>query len=311
MNRTIKIIVSIVLCVWIFAMGLELGAYRERKAINAALAGGETRPVVNTTNPVAPQTSEPIIIPTGEPSTAKPTESTGGNNNSTTAAPTQNTDSTTKDNKPSSSIPTGTDEIVAAFNNAMNATKHTTKNCNAVKNSNVQVTVTDCSVPSLTGMVNSIVSGFTGPETAEYSFVGGKDGDASIYGELPPSGRDVSLQKAGVAKAASEPYGNGGYKLTITLLPETSALGNEPQYHANSVGFLDLEGLGIKGVTFTKADFTYSGATVSICVNKDGLVDKYDCTLPMSGTGEASVKIASGRATLEGSSVESWTFTWL
>ena len=311
MNRTIKIIVSIVLCVWIFAMGLELGAYRERKAINSALSGGNTTPVVNTTSPTTTPTT-----PTEAPTTQQPasTEPTQGEKPTETPT-TEKTDTTTKANKPSSSIPKGNDEIVAAFNKAMNETKHTTRSCNAVKNTDVQLSVTDCSVSSLTGMVNKIAQGFTGPETAEYSFVDGKasgpDGEVTIFGDFPPSGRDTALEAAGVASATSEAYGDGGYKLTITLAPETSSLGNEPKYHANSVGYLDLESLDIPGVTFTKADFTYPGATVSISVNKDGLVEKYDCTLPMSGTGEGSIRIASASATLEGSSAENWTFTWL
>lgn len=308
MNRTIKIIISVVLCVWIFAMGLELGAFRERRAINATLSLSTTTPVVTPVPgtestapaPVTQQPTEPTSQQQDEPNTDSTTE--------------KGKDNTTKGDK-NTGIPKTTDEIVAAFNKAMNETKHTTKDCNAKKTSNVQVTVTDCSVKALTGMVNNIVSGFTGPEEEEYSFVGGKaqgsDGEVTLFGDFPPSGRDTSLEAAGVSKASSEKYGDGGYTLTITLAPETSSLGNEPKYHANSVGFLDLEGLGISGVTFTKADFTYPGATVTISVNKDGLVDKYDCTLPMSGTGEASVKIASGSATLEGSSSEQWTFTWL
>ena len=313
MNKTIKTIVSVVLCVWIFAMGLELGAFRERRAINVALSGGSTTPTAQTPvtqAPVtqAPQTTQPTQAPTSAPteaSTEAPEEK-----------PTESTDTTTKggEKKPASAVPNGTDEIVAAFNKAMNETKHTTRGCTAKKSTNVQINVTDCSLSALTGMVNNIVQGFTGPEEVTYTFADGKasgpDGEVTLFGDFPPSGRDTALEAAGVSKAESEAYGDGGYKVTITLAPEQSSLGNEPKYHANAVGFLDLESLGISGVTFTKADFTYPGATVSICVNKDGLVDKYDCNLPMSGTGEANVKIASGSATLEGSSVEAWEFTW-
>lgn len=310
MNRTIKIIVSIVLCVWIFAMGLELGAFRERRAINAALSGSGSTPVVNTTATPVTNTTAPTVS-----TTSTPVESTQGSDTTTEKpAATEKKEDTSKKDKPGA-IPQTKEEITAAFVKAMNDTKHSTRSCNAVKNTDVQVNVTDCSVRTLTSMVNSIVSGFTGPETQEYSFVDGKattsDGEVTLYSDLPPSGRDVSLDPSGVQTASAEAYGDGGYTLHLTLVPETSSLGNEPQYHANSVGFLDLEGLGIKGVEFTKADFTYPGATVSISVNKDGLVEKYDCTLPMSGTGEASVKVAKGSATLEGSSVENWTITWL
>lgn len=310
MNRTIKIIISIVLCVWIFAMGLELGAYRERKAINATLAGNNTNTVVttpvDTTAPTqAPQTTEPA------PQTTEPTQpadtTAPSSDDGTTEAP--------EETKPASSVPKTNEEIAEAFNKAMNATKNTTRNVNAVKNSNVELQVTDCSVSSLTGMVNSIAQRFTGPETVEYQFVNGKaqtsDGEITINDDLPPSGRNTSLDAGGIASAQAEPYGNGGYKLTITLIPEKSSLGNEPKYHANTVGFLDLEGLGIDSVQFTEANFDYAGATVTISVNEEGLIDKYESVLPMAGTGAGKMGFASASATLEGKSTETWDFTWL
>ena len=310
MNRTIKIIISVVLCVWIFAMGLELGAYRERKAINATLSGNNT---VSSTTTTTKPSNDNIVIET--PSTTQPqTSEPQKADESTTAAPAGSTEPT-EENKPASTVPQTNEEIAAAFNKAMNATKHSTRSCNAVKNTDVKIQVTDCSVSSLTGMVNSIAQRFTGPETVEYSFVDGKattsDGEITINDDFPPSSRDTALDAGGIAKASAEPYGDGGYKLSITLVSETSSLGNEPKYHANTVGYLDIEGLGISGVTFTEANFTYPGATVIICVNGDGLVEKYDCTLPMSGTGAGSIKIASASATLEGSSTENWQFTWL
>lgn len=309
MNRTIKIIISVVLCVWIFAMGLELGAYRERKAINATLSGNN--PASSTTTTTKPS-NDNIVIET--PSATQPQTSETSKPDDTTAAPSGSTEPT-EEKKPASTVPQTNEEIAAAFNKAMNATKHSTKSCNAVKNTDVKIQVTDCSVSSLTGMVNSIAQRFTGPETAEYSFVDGKattsDGEITINDDFPPSGRDTTLDAGGIAKASAEPYGDGGYKLSITLIPETSSLGNEPKYHANTVGYLDLEGLGISGVTFTEANFTYPGATVTICVNGDGLVETYDCTLPMSGTGAGNIKIASASATLEGTSTENWQFTWL
>lgn len=306
MNKTVKVIISVVLAVWIFAIGTEFGAYRERKNINQSLAGNNT-PVVNTT--VTPQTTAPTATQPAATDPA-PTETTPASTEATTPAD-DNADTTAapEDNK-TDAIPKTNAEIAAAFTKAMNATKHATRDCHAVKNTNVQIQVTDCSVSSLTSMVNSIAQRFTGPETVEYNFVGGQDGDVTIYGDLPPSGRDITLDEGGIAEASAEPYGNGGYKLTIKLVPETSTLGNEPKYHANSVGFLDIESLGIDAVEFTKADFTYSGATVTICVNADGLVDTYDCVLPMAGTGEGKVRVISASATLEGSSTENWVFTW-
>lgn len=314
MNRTIKVIISVVLCVWIFAMGLELGSYRERRAINTSLQNNNT---VQQQVPATQNSNVVIDTPTTTaPPATQPTETQPAQNDDTTA-PAGNDDTTAPkqdEEKPASKIPQTNEEIAAAFVKAMNDTKHTTRNVKAVKNSDVELQVTDCSVSSLTSMVNSIAQRFTGPETVEYDFVNGKaqtsDGEITIYDDLPPSGKDVSLDAAGIASASAEPYGNGGYKLTITIISEESQLGVEPKYHANSVGFLDLASLGLDSIEFTEANFKYSGATVTICVNEEGLLDSYDCNLPMAGTGSGKMGFASASATLEGSSKENWTFTW-
>lgn len=334
MNRTFKIIVSIVVCVWIFAMGLELGAYRERKAINTALMASSvgtstTSPTVTpaatdpTTTaqqeqPSEQPTQQPSEQPTQQPSeeqseqpseqqSEQPSEQPSSDNTDATV----NNDDVTEDTQNTSKKPKTTEEIVKAFNDAVNNTKNAQQNCNASQDTNVEVHVDDCSVPKLTGMVNSIVQGFSGPEHNDYAFINSVTSDGvRLYDNLPPSSKDCTLTAAGVLTASSEDYGNGGYKLTITLAPETSTLDTPPVNHAASVGYLDLAALGIKGVNFTEANFNYPGATVIVCVNEKGLLDSYESQFPLNGTGTAKVTFASGTATISGSMTEKWVFTW-
>lgn len=315
MNRTVKIIVSIVLCVWIFAMGIELGAYRERKAINTSIT------VSNSATPqVQPQTTAPTTQPTtAAPQTTDKTpinevdDSTAADGTTKAQQPdaTDGTQAPTEDQQSGSKIPEGKEAIAAAFNDAMNKTKNMTQNCNAKQDTNVQINVVDCSVPRLISTVNSIVSGFTGPESKDYAFVNGVTSDGTtLMSVLPPSNKETSITADGISVANSEEYGDGGYKLTLTLVPETGSLDAIPPYHSSSVGYLDLGSLDIPIVTITKADMTYTGATVTICVNKDGLLDSYDCKFPMTGSGEAKALGATGTASFEGSMDETWTFTW-
>lgn len=321
MNRTVRIIVSIVLCVWIFAMGIELGAYRERKAINTSIT------VNNPATPqVQPQTTVPTTLPTTTaPQTTAPTTnsndttssndqtSANADNNITNEPQSDAADSTQAptEDQSGSKKPESKEEIAAAFNDAMNKTKNMTQNCNAKQDTNVQISVLDCSVPRLTGTVNSIVSGFTGPESNDYAFVNGVTSDGTtLMSVLPPSNKETSITADGISVANSEDYGDGGYKLTLTLVPETGSLDAIPPYHSSSVGYLDLGSLDIPMVTITKADMTYTGATVTVCVNKDGLLDSYDCKFPMTGSGEAKALGATGTASFEGSMDETWTFTW-
>ena len=301
MNRTFKIIVSVVVCVWIFAMGLELGAYRERKAINAVLTSNSAASTTDS-SVTAPPATDPPTTQNEQPSEQPSQDNT---------AATDDTTGKTDEEQNTSKKPKGTEEIVKAFNDAVNNTKNAQQNCNAVQDTNVEVNVDDCSVPKLTGMVNSIVQGFSGPEHNEYAFINGTTSDGkTINDNLPPSSKDCTLAAAGVANATCEDYGNGGYKLTVILAPETGTLDTPPVNHASSVGYLDLASLGIKGVSFTEANFNYPGATVTVCVNEKGLLDSYESQFPLAGTGAAKVTFASGTATISGTMTEKWVFTW-
>ena len=64
-------------------------------------------------------------------------------------------------------------EVIAAAKKAIDAVK-TQQNMTAVQAENVQITVNDCSVSSLTSLVNSIVQRFTGEKSATYKFVNGQ-----------------------------------------------------------------------------------------------------------------------------------------
>jgi len=319
MNRSVKVIVSVVVCVWLFAMGLELGAYRERKNYNSAIG---TNTQIQTQQPVTqtPVTQQPATQGTTALSTSAQATEKSDSANTTKK---QSGDDTTKkqDNGETekqdgdSSVPQGNEAIAEAFNKAMNATKHATQNCNVSKDTDVKVNVTDCSVSAATSLVNKVVQGFVGAEHTDYAFVNGvattSDGaSVNMNDELPPSARDCALTAAGIQTATAEAAADGGYTLNITLVSETSSLGNEPTVHANSVGYLDLNSLDISAVTITGADFTYPGANVIITVNKDGLVTDYKCVLPMSGTGTGKASFITASATLEGSLTETWKLTW-
>lgn len=321
MNRKVKIIVSIVLCVWIFAMGTELGAYRERKAINSSITSSNTvntsqQPQIQQTTPsAAPTVQQPVsesqqaTQPTQQ---SDNTASTSGNANDTSnTSKADASDATKTTDSAVSSKPSSKEEIAAAFNAAMNKTKNMTQNCNATKTTNVQINVVDCSVPSLLNQVNSIVQGFTGEKTTEYAFTNGVTSDGkTILSELPPSGIETSITADGITVASCDNYGDGGYTYTLTLVSETGSLDVIPPYHSVTVGYLDIASLDIPIVSITKADMSYPGATVTINVNKDGLIDSYDCKFPMTGNGEAKIGWVTGTASFEGSMDETWTFNW-
>ncbi len=305
MNRTMKIVVSIILCVWIFAMGIELGAFRERKAINANLSANN--PVQNTAQtttqpaPIETTTTQPTPI---ETTTQAPVTDSNLPADSTAAA-----EITTEPKKEEAKIPTSNEEIAKAYNDAINATKNTTKTVNAVQYENVTMTVVDSTIPSmLQSGVNSILQGLMGEET--HNFTNGVDEEGNTFKDsFPPSSGAAALEAAGIKSATSEAYGEGGYKLTISLVEEKGTYETPPKYHSVSVGYLNLDSLGLP-VTITSADFNYPGATVTICVNGEGLIDSYEVKFPMNGTGTGKALGTSASLTIDGGMDEKWTMTW-
>lgn len=301
MNRTMKIVVSIVLCVWIFAMGIELGAFRERRAINATLSsGGNTQQTVQD-----PQTTQPTTQPTLPPQTTQPTTQApvtdpNGGADATTEAP------STEAPQAEAKLPSTPEEIVKAYNDALNATKNTTKAFSATQVENVTLKLVDSSIPSmLQGVVSSLMESFMGEETFTYS-----NADmASFKDNLPPPGKEATLTAAGVKEATAEPYGDGGYKLTITLNPETATYEAPPVHHSASVGYLDIDSLGLP-FTVSSCDFTYDGAKVTLCVNKDGLVDSYAVDFPLSANGSGKAMGMTASVVIDGNLAETWDITW-
>lgn len=60
----------------------------------------------------------------------------------------------------------------------------------------------------------------------------------------------------------------------------------------------------------TKADLSYSGAVVSVTVDKNGNVVAYHERLEISGTGEAAAIGMTGGGTVEGYIDETWSIQW-
>lgn len=296
MNRTTRIIVAIVLCVWIFAMGIELGAYRERKAINATLSSAGTQ-TTTTTQPQ--QTTTTTTTTTTAPSTTNPPVTNNNDASTTTTAPSTNAPVATK-------LPATTEEIVKAYNDAINNTKNTTKAFSATQVENVTMKLVDSTIPSmLQGIVSSVMEGMMGEETFTYS-----NADLQAFKDnFPPPGKEAALTPAGVKEAKSEPYGDNGYKLVITLVEETATYEVLPTHHSVAVGYLNLDSLGLP-FDVQSADFQYAGATVTICVNGDGLVDSYEVDFPMAGTGSGKAMGMTATVTIEGGLDETWNITW-
>lgn len=313
MKKEIKIAIAVILSLWFFIMGFELGAYKERKAYVDANATTIPSITLNSTTTTQPTTTTTTNPPTTTTTTnpvfnTQPTESTSASQDNTT---TENpTESTAPANDPSS---LSKEQIVEKMNTYMKALK-SEQNMTANKSESIVVTLVDCSVPSATSMINSIVSGAIGgdgDETISYSISNGSTSDGETpYSLIPPTNKDFALNVAGVLSAKAEKQGDNTVYTVVLVDESTTAAAPVPTYNSAVIGYLDLMSLDLPGVTITSADLKYPGSTVAITVNAQDKVINLVNKMPMSGYGAAQIAFASGNATFEGGLDETWNFTY-
>ncbi len=307
MKKEIKIAIAVVLSIWFFVMGFELGIYKERKANSQA--GNE---VVNT---VTPSTTQPTAPSTAAPSTTAPTTT-----QPTTVLPPvidPNQNSTAPTVQPSSNAPVSNDpsslskaQIIEKMNGYMKDLK-AEQNVKAHKSENITVEVTDCSVPAAVSAINAIIKNLAGSEEIDYTIANGAAASGeTMFSIIPPTNKDFLLTDAAVLTATAKASGTDTV-YTVVLVEESTTINSPvPQYNSTAIGYLDLASLDLPAVTIAEADMKYPGSTVEITVNADGKVTKLVNKLPMSGYGKAQISFFNGNATFQGALDESWTFTY-
>lgn len=306
-----------VLSILLFFTGFELGSYREKKNIKAnqtQVFQPVSQSSYNSQSSTAPSETQPATQPTqsSESLSVYP-------ESPTSSAAAQSTKPAAKDPSAMSKA-----EVIAAAKKAIDAVK-AQQNMTAVQAENVQITVNDCSVSSLTSLVNSIVQRFTGEKSATYKFVNGQatgvrpdgkevedEGVVSPTQVIPPKNRTFDITEAGVTEATAKKNGSDTV-YTIKIKEESTTLQNPvPQFNSAAIGYLDLTKISdkINGAEITEANMHYPGSSVTATVNGDGKLVKLELYLPMDGYGAASLKVVKGNASFSGSQTETWTFTY-
>lgn len=321
MKKQVTAIICVILSVWFFFMGFELGSYREKKNFKASQTqvfqpmsqtnyNSQSSSVpIDQTQPTVTSSTEATVP--SEPLTAY-TESTAGQTTAPTTRPAADPASMSKA------------EVIAAAKKAIDAVK-SEQNMTAVQTENIKITVNDCSVPSLTSIVNGIVQRFTGEKSATYKFVNGQatgvrpdgkevedEGVVSPTQVIPPKDRTFDITEAGVTEASAKKSGTDTV-YTIRIKEESTTLQNPvPPFNASAIGYLDLSKISdkINGAEITEANMHYPGSSVVATVNAAGKLVKLELNLPMDGYGAASLKVLKGNASFSGSMLETWSFTY-
>lgn len=305
MKKEIKIAIAVILSIWFFVMGFELGIYKERKS--NVQPGNEVVNTVtpSTTQPTAQPTTIPTTVPTTQPTTLPPVVDPNQNSTAPTEAP--STDAPVNNADPSSLSKA---EVIEKMNGYMKALK-SEQNMQAHKSENITVEVTDCSVPAAVSLINNVISGIAGAEELDFSFAGGTTtAGETVFGTIPPTNKDFLLTDAGVLSATAAVSGADTVYTAVLVEESTTIASPSPAHNSTAIGYLDIASLDLPGVTMEAADMKYPGSTVEITVNADGKVTKLVNKLPMDGNVTAKISFFNGNASFKGGLDEVWTFTY-
>ena len=323
MKKEFKVVIAVILAVWIFVIGMEVGVFKEKK--NVAENTTAAAPVISTPDAAEPatQATEPATQAT-EPATQATEPATQATEPSAPAANTDVADTSAADTQPSEApsqaAPAGDDlsslsneqilEKVVKYVNQLKAEQNMTAN----KSENIKVELTDLSVSAAKSTVQKIIDNLAGAEQKSYVFANGQaaDGDGTVTPDnvIPPTNKAFALTSAGVASAKAEKVGENTV-YTVVLVQEATTLDvPAPTHNTVAIGYLDLAGLELPGVSLTKADMQYPGSTVSVTVDANDKVVGLLNEMPMTGVGEAKIGPLSGSASFGGALHEEWTFTY-
>lgn len=248
--------------------------------------------------------------------TAKPV--TQITENITTTAPEENKQTVTTE---SDVTPEATDkelskaDILKKVGDGVNYIKDLKGTVQVKKTQIIDLTLTECSLPAFTGVVNKVLDFFAGETVTEYTFTDGKATDdkgneVTFYGALPPANRYFELTEEGMADARVTKDGENTV-YTVVVVHETSTMADpRPPFHSMAGDTFDCTKVELPIGEITKADFDYPGSEISITVSPDGKIIRYHQTLKINGVGGGAALGMSADGRIEGEANETWEFAY-
>lgn len=319
MKKELKIVAIVLAAVLVFLIGVGLGTSKGIEIdinVQGAAGSNQSAQVVQQTQPAATQAPATTAAPVAADTTAAPAaDTTAAPSADTTAAPQASAaDTTAAPQASTSGVPSTPEEVVAKYNEVINAAKKE-QNITIHKINDVQMECTDCSVSFAVSTINKILESFikTSEWTRTYENGVQTDGDSTPDSVIYPCNRECTLTASDVQSATASASGDG-YVLNLQIISEKSVYDGtnttNPTSHQKAMDPLNLATLELPmGAKITAADMTYPGATMEATVNGAGKLVKLHINLPLEGTGTGKVGLEAS-AGLKGSMDDVFEFTY-
>lgn len=287
-KKIIQLAVITVVGVWIFCISTFLSVTVGKRM----LASQTTAPAV--TAPTVPSTTAPTTESTTAPSTTR--LPVGGNivmadvsvedpewyvqeqesikisqvidevnkNNTTTKPP---------KNKPKSNIPEGKKEIIKAYVDGVNKLKAST-DFSLYKDDKLNLAIDKMPAESIAKSMAESLMQQVQKKPITYNFVGGVD---SATGKNPneaiaPLNVSASVEESAITSAVASATGDGGYKITLLMIPELQTYTAPAKNHSTMVEVVDITPYIPKGLTVNTLDMSYTDTKIEAIFDKDGRI---------------------------------------
>lgn len=288
-KKLIQIVIIAVIGVWVFCLStigsVTLGRRMLAQNTTAATAvpSAQTTAPTTTTEPTttAPSTTR---LPIGgnivtskatvdDPQWLKDEEESKKVSEVIAEVNKNNTTTSSSDKNKGDSLPEGKAEIAKAYVEAINKLKNT-KKFSLYKDDKL-----DMSVDRITG--GSLVQAFADSlissnqkSPVTYNFTEGVDSATSLTPNevIAPLDKAAQVETDAIASATAKKSSDGGYTLSIELVPETQTYTAAAKNHATMVEVVDITPLVPAGATVNSLEMSYVGTTIDATIDKEGRI---------------------------------------
>ncbi len=178
---------------------------------------------------------------------------------------------TKKNSKTDSGIPSGKADIIKAYVNGVNKLKSST-DFSLYKDDKLNISVDNLpNIPGAKTIADNLINQ-NQKKPITYNFVGGIDSES---GKTPnqaiaPLNVSAAVENDAVSSAVAAATGDGGYKITLLMIPELQTYTAPAKNHATMVEVVDVAPLIPDGIKINTLDMSYTDTKIEATFDKNG-----------------------------------------
>lgn len=209
--------------------------------------------------------------------------------------------------------PTSVNEIIKAYNSAVNLTK-AQKNFSVSEKYELDIVVTKTSNESIKSVMQSVLGELSKPTTTDYIFVSGKTSDGETPDMIIPPYEKACAMKSKYVSSAKASIENKETVIKFTLIPEKAVFDGEKETQKAEGNKLlngrDDAGFEIDAPLVSTYTIDYTGTEVTARINSKGLLTKLVINTPEKMKIKGSVSETTIELETENELIDTFTFKY-